>query len=91
MRPILTAFALLSPAPPRLQKYPIADVRGRGLMLAAECGTPQPGGGIAATPHTAADLAHAAGGSGLLQLVAGGWLAGCGGGDGGRGRPGPGR
>ncbi|EFN54607.1 hypothetical protein CHLNCDRAFT_8428, partial [Chlorella variabilis] len=53
------------------EKYPIADVRGRGLMLAAEFGEPQPGGGIAARPHTAADLAHAAGQRGLLLLGAG--------------------
>ena len=61
----------LFPALPPLQKYPIADVRGRGLMLAAEFGEPQPGGGIAARPHTAADLAHAAGQRGLLLLGAG--------------------
>lgn len=59
------------PASPHPQKYPIVDVRGRGLMMAAEFGTRQPDGGLAAEPHTASKLTHAAGRRGLLLLGAG--------------------
>lgn len=52
-----------------LQKYPIVDVRGRGLMMAAEFGGAD--GSLAARPHTAADVTHAAGLRGLLLLGAG--------------------
>lgn len=52
-----------------LQKYPIIDVRGRGLMLAAEFGGAD--GSLAARPHTAADLTHAAAQRGMLLMGAG--------------------
>lgn len=51
------------------QKYPIIDVRGRGLMLAAEFGGAD--GSLAARPHTAADLTHAAAQRGMLLMGAG--------------------
>ncbi|KAI7841462.1 hypothetical protein COHA_004857 [Chlorella ohadii] len=51
------------------QKYPIIDVRGRGLMLAAEFGGVD--GGLTARPHTAADITHAAAKRGMLLMGAG--------------------
>lgn len=56
---------------PCLQRYPIIDVRGRGLMLAAEFGRRQPDGSLRADPGTASKLTHAAGRRGLLLLGAG--------------------
>lgn len=56
------------PHPPP-QAYPITDVRGRGLMLAAEFGGAN--GGLAARPHTAADITHAAARRGMLLMGAG--------------------
>lgn len=55
-----------------MQKYPIIDVRGRGLMLAAEFGGVD--GGLTARPHTAADITHAAAKRGMLLMGAGGRL-----------------
>lgn len=65
---------LLIPPAASLQKYPITDVRGRGLMLAAEFGSTQPDGSLAlaAPPHTAANITHAAARRGLLLMGAGG-------------------
>ncbi|KAL4421398.1 hypothetical protein ABPG75_010689 [Micractinium tetrahymenae] len=53
------------------ERYPIIDVRGRGLMLAAEFGQKQPDGSLRAEPGTASKLTHAAGRRGLLLLGAG--------------------
>ncbi len=55
------------------QKYPIIDVRGRGLMLAAEFGGVD--GRLTARPHTAADITHAAAKRGMLLMGAGARLA----------------
>ena len=51
------------------EDFPIVDVRGRGLMVAAELGGVD--GGLAAVPGTAARLSTAALDHGLLMLTAG--------------------
>lgn len=53
----------------RLQSYPIVDVRGRGLMLAAEFGGRD--GGLVAEPGVASKVTKAAGKHGMLLLSAG--------------------
>lgn len=56
--------------PARLQEgYPITDVRGRGLMVAAEFGGA--GAGMAAKPGVAAAVTQACGRRGMLLLTAG--------------------
>ena len=50
-------------------KYPIIDVRGRGLMCAVEFGGHD--GGLTASPGIAAALTKAAGKRNMLLLVAG--------------------
>ena len=54
---------------PLLEKYPIVDIRGRGLMSALEFGGRD--GSLDAEPGTAAKLVKAAGERGLLILQAG--------------------
>ena len=51
-------------------RYPIIDVRGRGLMLAVEFGAAG-GGSLDAAPGTAAAVAYAAGRRGLMVMTAG--------------------
>ena len=50
-------------------KYPIIDVRGRGLMCAVEFGGHD--GGLSASPGIAAAITKAAGKRNMLLLVAG--------------------
>ena len=50
-------------------KYPIIDVRGRGLMCAVEFGGQD--GGLSASPGIAAAITKAAGRRNMLLLVAG--------------------
>ena len=50
-------------------KYPIIDVRGRGLMCAVEFGGHD--GGMAASPGVAAAITKAAGKRNMLLLTAG--------------------
>ena len=54
---------------PLLEKYPIVDIRGRGLMSALEFGGRD--GSLHAEPGTAAKLVKAANERGLLILAAG--------------------
>ena len=58
---------------PLLEKYPIVDIRGRGLMSAMEFGGRD--GSLDAEPGTAAKLVKAAGERGLLILQAGAHVA----------------
>jgi 4-aminobutyrate aminotransferase len=51
------------------RKYPISDVRGRGLMVAAEFGAAD--GGLVAKPGVAAAVTKAAGKRNMLLLSAG--------------------
>ena len=53
-------------------KYPIIDVRGRGLMCAVEFGGHD--GGLSASPGIAAAITKAAGKRNMLLLVAGAGL-----------------
>ena len=71
---LLTCRNALPPTPAsHLQKYPITDVRGRGLMLAAELGSRQADGSpsLAAPAGVASKLTHAAARRGLLLMGAG--------------------
>lgn len=51
------------------EKYPISDIRGRGLMVAVEFGSPD--GGLTAKPGTASQVTKAAGRRNMLLLSAG--------------------
>lgn len=51
------------------QKYPISDIRGRGLMVAAEFGGVD--GSLVADPGTASQVTKAAGKRNMLLLSAG--------------------
>lgn len=52
-----------------VQRYPITDVRGRGLMVAAEFGGK--GGSLAAEPGVASAVTRACGKRGMLLLTSG--------------------
>ena len=51
------------------EKYPISDIRGRGLMVAVEFGAPD--GGLTAKAGTASQVTKAAGRRNMLLLSAG--------------------
>ena len=51
------------------KKFPISDIRGRGLMVAAEFGSPD--GGLVAQAGTASAVTKAAGRRNMLLLSAG--------------------
>ena len=51
------------------EKFPIIDVRGRGLMVAAEFGSPE--GGLTAKPGTASAVTKACVSRNMLLLSAG--------------------
>ena len=51
------------------ERYPITDVRGRGLMVAAEFG--EPGGGLKAPAGLAAKITKACGKRNMILLSAG--------------------
>ena len=51
------------------ERYPIIDVRGRGLMVAAEFG--EPGGGLKAPAGLAAKITKACGKRNMILLSAG--------------------
>ena len=54
------------------KKYPISDIRGRGLMVAVGFGSPD--GGLTAKTGVASQVTKAAGRRNMLLLSAGMWL-----------------